>query len=69
MKRKWILTLAVTPVLLGATPLLAQSLRPAVSVSVAYTHDDNVDRLNSADVSLRGIQSSDDIFFRLGSSI
>jgi hypothetical protein len=62
MKRKWILTLAVAPVLLGASPLFAQSLRPAVSVSVAYTHDDNVDRLNSADSALRGIQSSDDIF-------
>jgi hypothetical protein len=62
MKRKWILALAVAPVLLGASPLFAQTLRPAVSVSLAYTHDDNVDRLNSASTGLRGIQSSDDIF-------
>jgi hypothetical protein len=62
MKKKWILTLAAAPVLLGASPLLAQALIPAVSVSVGYTHDDNVDRLNSADAALRGVNSSDDIF-------
>ena len=62
MKRKWILALVVTPALLGASPLVAQTLRPAVSVSLGYTHDDNVDRLNSASAGLRGIQSSDDIF-------
>src|ERR1700761_4954859 len=61
MKKRWILSLAAAPVLLGASPLFAQTLKPAVDISVAYTHDSNVDRLNSSAGALRGIQSSDDI--------
>jgi hypothetical protein len=62
MNNKWILTLAAAPLLLSASPLLAQSLRPAVTVSLGYVHDSNVARLNAAAAGLRGIQSSDDIF-------
>src|ERR1700743_2876413 len=61
MKRKWILSLAAAPLVMSASPLLAQTLKPAVSVSVNYLYDSNVDRLNSADASLRGISSSDNI--------
>jgi hypothetical protein len=62
MKKKWILSLAAAPVLLGASPLLAQTLLPTATVTLGYVHDSNVARLDSGAAGLRGIQSSDNIF-------